>query len=122
MMMMMMIAHCDGSYTAHPDSFRPVKTLFTVHLYLNDSQAEDPSAELAGGSTPFFSPDETRRLDVHPKAGRVLIFQHYRLVHSGDDVRTGTKYTVRMDLLYEFVPKEDLDDEGRKVQDTDIVM
>jgi len=121
-MMMMMIAHCDGSYTAHADPLRPMKTLFTVHLYLNDSQAEDPSAELVGGSTPFFSPDETRRLDVHPKAGRVLIFQHYRLVHSGDDVRAGTKYTVRMDLLYGFVPKEDLEKEGKEVQDADMVM
>jgi hypothetical protein len=35
-------------------------------------------------------------------AGRVLIFQHRRLLHSGDDVKAGIKYTMRSDLMYEF--------------------
>lgn len=38
--------------------------------------------------------------DVLPKAGRVLLFQHRDLIHSGDDVLSGTKYTMRTDLLY----------------------
>lgn len=42
------------------------------------------------------------RLDVDPKAGRVLVFQHRRLLHSGDTVAAGTKYTMRSDLLYEL--------------------
>ena len=37
-----------------------------------------------------------------PEAGRVLIFQHRDLVHSGDDVLNGVKYTMRTDLMYEL--------------------
>jgi hypothetical protein len=81
-----------------------------VHLYLNDSVAElglEPGVkasaagvDLVGGATSFLSSDEKRRLDVNPKAGRVLIFQHRGLYHSGDDVTQGTKYTMRTDILY----------------------
>ncbi|KAK3903825.1 hypothetical protein C8A05DRAFT_14220, partial [Staphylotrichum tortipilum] len=104
--------HCDGSYHDTRDPARVIRTLFTVHLYLNDSKAEVPGAELVGGATTFFSSDEKRRLDVNPKAGRVLIFQHRRLYHSGDDVLAGTKYTMRTDILYEFI--SDKEEEERK--------
>lgn len=50
-----------------------------------------------------------QRIDVDPKAGRVLIFQHRRLLHSGDEVQSGVKYTVRSDLMYEY---ESLDAKG----------
>jgi hypothetical protein len=43
-------------------------------------------------------------MDVDPKAGRVLIFQHRNLYHSGDDVLAGVKYTMRTDIMYELVP------------------
>ena len=43
-------------------------------------------------------------MDVDPKAGRVLIFQHRKLYHSGDDVVAGIKYTMRTDIMYELVP------------------
>ena len=90
------------------------ETLFTIQLYLNDSQgAVGEDAELVGGSTPFLSRDESRRVDVHPKAGRVLIFQHLGLLHSGDDVVKGTKYTMRTDIIYERVvePKDEASQE-----------
>jgi hypothetical protein len=61
------------------------------------------SAELVGGATSFLSGDSKRRVDVDPKAGRVLIFQHRRLFHCGDDVVKGTKYTVRTDIVYELI-------------------
>lgn len=38
--------------------------------------------------------------DVLPKAGRILLFQHRDLIHSGDDVVSGTKYTMRTDLMF----------------------
>jgi len=73
-----------------------------LHLYLNDSVAEaGESSSLVGGATSFWSIDQSRKLDVNPKAGRVLIFQHSRLYHSGDDVLEGTKYTMRTDIMYE---------------------
>lgn len=97
-----MIAHCDGAYREPGDKI--IKTIFTVHLYLNDSkQTVGEGAELEGGATSFLSSDEERKMDVDPKAGRVLIFQHRKLMHSGDDVRAGLKYTMRTDIMYEMV-------------------
>ncbi|KAH8590946.1 hypothetical protein B0O99DRAFT_520301 [Bisporella sp. PMI_857] len=94
--------HCDGYYGEEVGG-KILRTHFTIHLYLNDSKQENPEAELQGGATTFLSNNETRRLDVDPKAGRVLIFQHKRLYHAGDDVIKGIKYTVRTDIMYELI-------------------
>ncbi|KAG8832053.1 hypothetical protein FRC17_002116 [Serendipita sp. 399] len=111
--------HCDGAYATGRE-----KSFVTLHLYLNDSvqalapppvtsttahfpvPVPDPNVEkpeLEGGATPFYSPDMTRRIDVDPKAGRVLLFQHSHLLHSGDYVTSGIKYTMRTDLMYEAI-------------------
>ncbi|KAG8831116.1 hypothetical protein FRC17_003644 [Serendipita sp. 399] len=111
--------HCDGSYATGSE-----KSFVTLHLYLNDSvqaltpppvtsttahfpvPVPDPDVEkpeLEGGATPFYSPDMTRRIDVDPKTGRVLLFQHSHLLHSGDYVTSGIKYTMRTDLMYEAI-------------------
>lgn len=93
--------HCDSPYSEVTADKRVVSTHYTVHLYLNDSKQEvGRGAELVGGATSFLSSDEKRKLDVNPKAGRVLIFQHRRLYHSGDDVKEGIKYTMRTDIMY----------------------
>ncbi|KAH8816866.1 hypothetical protein F5884DRAFT_237488 [Xylogone sp. PMI_703] len=106
-------AHCDGPY-ATPDGSQ--RSFLTAHLYLNDS-AEVLEAEsggkagpeiLRGGATTFHSPNMQRQLDINPKAGRVLIFQHRRLYHSGNDVLAGVKYTMRTDLMYEVEKEEDM--------------
>ncbi|XXH04217.1 hypothetical protein Hte_010631 [Hypoxylon texense] len=97
--------HCDSAYHEVSDG-HAVMTHYTLHLYLNDSKQEvGDKAELVGGATSFLSSDERRKLDVDPKAGRVLIFQHRRLYHSGDEVKEGTKYTVRTDIMYRSRPK-----------------
>jgi hypothetical protein len=67
----------------------------------NPESASDP-VTLQGGATPFHSMDMKRRLDVDPKVGRVLLFQHKGLLHSGDYVTAGVKYTMRTDLMYEL--------------------
>lgn len=120
--------HCDGSYRV-PDTNE--RSLITLQLYLNDSvQAVTPSTSsstlsasfpppipndgpssshfepLHGGATPFHSGDMKRRLDVDPKAGRVLLFQQRDLLHSGDYVTSGIKYTMRTDLMYDLETKE----------------
>ncbi|TLS24482.1 hypothetical protein PpBr36_08185 [Pyricularia pennisetigena] len=107
--------HCDGAFADSSDG-KYRQTLFTLHLYLNDSKAEAAAAgrgptDLVGGATPFLSRDGSRRIDVNPRCGRVLIFQHNKLRHSGDDVVDGVKYTMRTDLLYEMVELEK--DEGK---------
>ena len=71
-------------------------SFYTLHLYLN----ENPGG---GGATTFHSDYLDRKFDVEPKAGRVLIFQHRGLLHSGADVVRGTKYTMRTDLMYKKV-------------------
>lgn len=103
------LGHCDGSYVT-PDGKQ--ESFFTMHLYLNDSAqalgipeptanstdpqvvdtVDRPAELLRGGATTFHSRrSEDRRIDVDPKAGRVLIFQHRKLLHSGDDVKAGIK-------------------------------
>jgi hypothetical protein len=47
-----------------------------------------------------------KKIDVVPKCGRVLIFQHRDLLHSGDDVEDGVKYTMRTDIMYTIEKKE----------------
>ncbi|OAR01887.1 hypothetical protein LLEC1_08061, partial [Akanthomyces lecanii] len=95
--------HCDGAYyyAAEGTTF---ETHYTVHLYLNDSaKTSADGSGCVGGATSFLSDDLTRRLDVDPKAGSVLIFQHDRLLHEGDEVLSGIKYTMRTDVLYRWV-------------------
>lgn len=87
-------AHNDGSYVT-PD--HKEISFFTLHLYLNEST---PANKLEGGATTFHSYDMQRSLDVEPKIGRVLIFQHRDLLHSGADVSGGIKLTLRTDLMY----------------------
>ncbi len=64
------------------------------------------ASDLVGGATTFLRPGK-RRLEVNPKAGSVLIFQHDGLLHEGSVVDAGTKFTVRTDILYEWVRDED---------------
>lgn len=85
-------AHEDGSYETPGGRER---SYFTIHLYLNDAERN-----LVGGATTFHSYNMVDKVDVLPKAGRILLFQHRGLLHSGDDVLQGTKYTMRTDLMF----------------------
>ena len=75
-----------------------------MQLYLSDSAAVSETGEgCVGGATRFISRDRTRGVNVDPKAGSVLIFQHEGLLHEGAKVESGVKYAVRMDVIYEWV-------------------
>ncbi|EUC41111.1 hypothetical protein COCMIDRAFT_107034 [Bipolaris oryzae ATCC 44560] len=89
--------HCDGSYET-PDGTE--RSYFTLHLYLNDAVGKDGETQLEGGATTFFSANMRKRVDVVPKVGRVLLFQHRLMIHSGDDVVRGQKFTLRTDIMY----------------------
>ena len=39
------------------------------------------------------------------------MFQHLRLMHSGDDVVSGVKYTMRSDIMFSRVEDESDEDE-----------
>ncbi|KAH0369929.1 hypothetical protein KCU65_g2961, partial [Aureobasidium melanogenum] len=99
--------HADGAYQTPDGSER---SFFTFHLYLNghgeitNTSATDGDT-LHGGATTFHSHNMKRRYDVLPKTGRVLMFQHRGLWHSGDDVIQGVKYPVRSDVMYKRVDR-----------------
>jgi len=98
-------SHCDGTYETPS---RDQRSFYTLHLYLNDSVAS--GGDVKGGATTFhYDVDisESRRVVVDPKMGRVLIFQHAHLMHCGDEVLQGIKYTMRSDLMYERILDED---------------
>lgn len=58
-------------------------------------------ATLLGGATSFTdSWNGKDAVRVFPKTGSVLIFQQRNLLHGGDDVFRGVKYTVRTDIMY----------------------
>lgn len=88
------LAHCDGAYYT-PDGSE--KSLYTLHLYLNEKDEEN---NLVGGATTFHSYNMEKEFNVYPKIGRVLLFQHENLLHSGQAVDQGIKMTLRTDLMY----------------------
>ncbi|KAL1882846.1 hypothetical protein Daus18300_000484 [Diaporthe australafricana] len=93
--------HCDGQYIGKNGA---EKSLLTVHLYLNGGGQGDE--EIEGGATRFgidFDNPKEDKLDVDPKIGSVLIFQQRDMYHEGVEVRKGTKYTLRTDVIYEKV-------------------
>ena len=94
------VAHCDRCHET-PDGTE--RSYFTLHLYLNESAAQGPHRRLRGGATTFHSGNMTRELKVEPKIGRVLIFQQRFLLHSGEEVDSGLKYTMRTDIMYKKV-------------------
>ncbi|KAK4698830.1 uncharacterized protein P7C70_g7439, partial [Phenoliferia sp. Uapishka_3] len=95
--------HCDGTYVT-PDGKQ--RTYYTLQLYLPSSadESEESFKTAEGGSTRFHPPSRMamgRYCDVEPVPGRVLVFQHARLVHTGEEVLSGIKCTMRSDILYE---------------------
>ncbi|KAE8158973.1 oxidoreductase domain-containing protein [Aspergillus tamarii] len=110
--------HWDAFYTT-PD--QKEKSYYTVHLYLNGDGEQDlkelreqtrlekgnvnldVGGKLLGGATSFLPryEEKERQLRVFPKTGSVLVFQQNDLLHGGDSVFRGTKYTMRTDIMYQ---------------------
>ncbi|RMJ27047.1 P4Hc [Aspergillus sp. HF37] len=111
--------HWDGRYTT-PDGGE--MSLYTIHVYLNGAGEQDlselesesqqratdatPNADvqgtLLGGATSFIPRYEEKETQVRvfPRTGSVLVFQQNGLMHGGDPVVRGTKYTLRTDVMY----------------------
>ncbi|KAJ5826119.1 hypothetical protein N7474_003257 [Penicillium riverlandense] len=106
--------HWDAKYRA-PDGDI---SYYTIHLYLNGEGDQDvdellkaqekgesnpaPTGKLLGGATSFMPSyeDAANQVRVFPRTGSVLIFQQNDLLHSGDPIFKGTKYTMRTDIMY----------------------
>ncbi|KAJ3099932.1 hypothetical protein HDU97_002664 [Phlyctochytrium planicorne] len=83
--------HFDGQYTRDDGS---ESSYITVQIYLNKVEK--------GGETILFGSRNGLKEDlpVVPKIGRVLIFQHSLVLHSGAPVVQGRKYTIRTDVMF----------------------
>jgi len=66
--------------------------LATLQIYLGEKDVEGGATRIIGNNGHY--------VDIEPKQGRVLLFQHRHLFHSGEGVIKGVKYTLRSDLLY----------------------
>jgi len=84
-------SHRDGTYVRESGPKCGERSCITVQLYLNGG--------FEGGSTTFLSNDERERVEVVPKPGLVLIFQH-DILHEGSAVTKGRKYSMRTDVMY----------------------
>ncbi|KAJ7460119.1 hypothetical protein B0H11DRAFT_167934 [Mycena galericulata] len=96
--------HCDGAYF---DKETNQRTFYTLQFYLpsDASGSEESFVPAQGGSTRFLTRYSKRAhyADVESIPGRVLVFQHADLLHTGEEVTGGVKCTVRSDILYERV-------------------
>ncbi len=75
--------HFDGSFVRS----RHERSLLTFTVYLSECEA--------GGHTGIIDLE----LEVAPRVGRALLFNHH-LLHEGARVDRGLKYAVRSDLMY----------------------
>jgi prolyl 4-hydroxylase len=90
------LPHMDHWFKRSPTQI----TLHTVLVYFND--------DFEGGETQFY---EQLEAVVTPKPGMVAVFQH-KLRHEGCEVRTGAKYALRTDTLYEAPEPVRIEREG----------
>ncbi|KAJ8298973.1 hypothetical protein KUTeg_023033 [Tegillarca granosa] len=81
------LPHLDGSYIRDNGE----TSYITIQIYLNQG--------FEGGSTTFMSFDEKEKVEVVPKTGSVLIFQH-DILHEGSLLIKGRKYAIRTDVMY----------------------
>lgn len=79
--------HFDGMYLRENGD----RSYITLQVYLNEG--------FQGGSTTFLSSDNRERIEVVPKTGSALIFEHH-ILHEGSLLTAGRKYAVRTDIMY----------------------
>jgi predicted 2-oxoglutarate/Fe(II)-dependent dioxygenase YbiX len=75
--------HYDGCFRRNPHEVSEL----TLMVYLNE--------DFVGGTTRFHDFD----IDVRPRTGMALLFQH-RVLHEGCEVERGVKYVLRSDVMY----------------------
>lgn len=88
--------HEDGQYVRNDGSER---SYFTFHLYLG--------GDAKGGATTILARKKEGDVAVEPKVGRVLVFQQKGIQHEGSELSEGVKYTMRTDIMYKPIFKED---------------
>jgi predicted 2-oxoglutarate/Fe(II)-dependent dioxygenase YbiX len=87
-------SHQDGCYIRGLEAGeerRGEVSKVTCQLYLNEG--------FEGGATRFMDWDDSRGIDVVPRTGSVLLFEH-PLLHEGSVLLSGRKYAIRTDVMY----------------------
>ncbi|KDO28596.1 hypothetical protein SPRG_06452 [Saprolegnia parasitica CBS 223.65] len=80
--------HYDGTYDRGNGEY----SVLTIQVYLNDVAS--------GGGTGLWLDDSSDEpVLVEPRPGRVLIFAHEPVCHSGEPVLHGRKYAIRSDIM-----------------------
>ena len=116
--------HGDAAYVVPGEAGEEERSLITIHVYLNGEGEQDleelrrekravggmgegnhdVDGKLLGGATSFMDIRRFEKEDEHvrvfPRTGSVLVFQQRDLLHGGDPVLRGTKYTMRTDIMY----------------------
>ncbi len=112
------VPHYDGAKMLRYPT--PSISVFTVQIYLND--------DFTGGNTRFYSdyepvryashdipigevkkfkPSSSPTHEVKPETGSALIFDHVsNVLHDGAEVKSGVKYIMRGDVLYEVFEED----------------
>lgn len=112
------VPHYDGAKMLRYPT--PAISVFTIQIYLND--------DFTGGNTCFYSDYEPVRYashdipigevkklklsssptyEVKPETGSALIFDHVNnVLHDGAEVKSGVKYIMRGDVLYEVFEED----------------
>ena len=88
--------HFDGCFVrgAEAGALQGQRTFITLLLYLNE--------EYSGCETSFYDDDDGGATPVAPHTGLVLMHAH-RIRHVAPPLRSGRKYVMRTDVLYEQV-------------------
>ncbi len=81
--------HRDGSYSMS----RTHRSMLTLMIYLNSGDGVD----FVGGATNF--PSQQAYV---PRHGEILVFDH-KLLHEGEILKSGTKFCIRTDVMYNRV-------------------
>ncbi|XP_078333302.1 uncharacterized protein LOC111118708 [Crassostrea virginica] len=74
------------------------KSFLSVQIFLNEN--------FMGGNTAFLDLEESEKIEVEPRTGSVLIYQH-DILHEDSAVLSGRKYALRTDVMYSAEKVED---------------
>mmetsp|Transcript_89655 Transcript_89655/g.109747 ORF Transcript_89655/g.109747 Transcript_89655/m.109747 type:complete len:216 (+) Transcript_89655:137-784(+) len=96
-------------FDMHYDSWykknKNIQSLYTVNIYLNDSN-EYPGKKYLG-RTRFYNKQNDNKASFYAKGypGRALIFNHFpnKYLHDGEMVESGQKYLMRTDIIYKKI-------------------
>ena len=115
-----------GHFVPHYDGAKmllypaPAISCFTVQIYLNDDfeggntrfysdyePVRYASHDIPRGEVNKFKPSSPPTHEVKPETGCVLLFDHVNnVLHDGAEVKSGVKYIMRGDVLYEAFPED----------------